>query len=190
MLYKLANLVLQISYLHKTSYYYSIEAFLLRFKLFKSTKKINESFITNKIPSTSNFSNLVTAPLIAMTAFTALRVLYVFLRHQNHAVYETETDDPNSAGNSFYNSIPNFPAKLSVGLGCLVPPVSRYSKTNSSSENPVICSICRRQCTDPCVSTGGYLFCYLCLIDHLNQFQKCPVTGLYCSVADIVKIIV
>jgi hypothetical protein len=51
-----------------------------------------------------------------------------------------------------------------------------------------LCALCRRKRVDPCATTGGYVFCYLCILAHVRQYARCPITALPCSELDIVKL--
>jgi hypothetical protein len=51
-----------------------------------------------------------------------------------------------------------------------------------------LCALCRRKRVDPCATTGGYVFCYLCILAHVRRYARCPITALPCSELDIVKL--
>jgi len=80
-------------------------------------------------------------------------------------------------GDDAHSSIPPYPGVLPPCPGGIIPP------TDSR-----ICPICRSSIRNACVSTGGYIFCYACLRKHLHQSAACPVTGLYCSENDIIRL--
>merc|ERR1712061_95057 len=41
-----------------------------------------------------------------------------------------------------------------------------------------ICALCHRTRRNPAMSCSGYVFCYPCLVRHVQRFGHCPVTGL------------
>jgi len=75
------------------------------------------------------------------------------------------------------SSIPTFPGVLPPATGCVIP-----------SRDRKLCPLCRSMIFNPCVSTGGYLFCYRCLIEYLKATPKCPVTNLRCNENDIIRL--
>ncbi|XP_077290086.1 peroxisome assembly protein 12-like [Arctopsyche grandis] len=53
------------------------------------------------------------------------------------------------------------------------------------------CPICLQNWKTPTVlSVSGYVFCYKCLIRHLNDESKCPVTKYDANVNDIIRVYV
>jgi hypothetical protein len=73
-------------------------------------------------------------------------------------------------------------------------------------DDPNICGLCMSTHRNPCVSTGGYVFCYNCLINHIHEnpiisdkndissdksrdgeeASYCPITGIPCRESDII----
>eukprot|EP00928_Gymnodinium_smaydae_P040701 TRINITY_DN27579_c0_g1_i1.p1 TRINITY_DN27579_c0_g1~~TRINITY_DN27579_c0_g1_i1.p1 ORF type:complete len:367 (+),score=39.82 TRINITY_DN27579_c0_g1_i1:86-1186(+) len=45
-------------------------------------------------------------------------------------------------------------------------------------EDRSACPLCHRTRRNPAASSGGYVFCYPCLVQHVKQFRHCPVSGL------------
>eukprot|EP00930_Biecheleria_cincta_P027207 TRINITY_DN19101_c0_g1_i1.p1 TRINITY_DN19101_c0_g1~~TRINITY_DN19101_c0_g1_i1.p1 ORF type:complete len:367 (+),score=55.43 TRINITY_DN19101_c0_g1_i1:367-1467(+) len=45
-------------------------------------------------------------------------------------------------------------------------------------EDSTICALCHRVRRNPAMSCSGYVFCYPCLLAHVQQHSACPVTGL------------
>jgi len=43
--------------------------------------------------------------------------------------------------------------------------------------DPSICPLCHLSRRNPAMSCSGYVFCYPCLVRHLQQHPFCPVTG-------------
>lgn len=50
------------------------------------------------------------------------------------------------------------PKRPPVGEGCISPPVE-----------PGLCPLCDSPLVNPCASSGGYVFCYLCLVQHIRE---------------------
>ncbi|VDK50076.1 unnamed protein product [Cylicostephanus goldi] len=51
------------------------------------------------------------------------------------------------------------------------------------------CPLCMRKRTnDTALSVSGYVFCYSCIYDHVNQFKTCPVTGLPATVNELIRL--
>ena len=69
------------------------------------------------------------------------------------------------------------PEAPTVGRGCVIPP--RDGKC---------CPLCRQPRRMPCVTTGGYVFCYPCLLPALREHPVCPVSALPCTEHDIVRL--
>ena len=87
--------------------------------------------------------------------------------------------------NNEYNMPPPPPAPLSLsGPGrSSVPPAGKGK-----------CPLCLDNQQTPCVSTGGCVYCYRCLVNRLREDEEnntdpvCPVTGLPCRERDIILI--
>ncbi|XP_056648083.1 peroxisome assembly protein 12 isoform X2 [Diorhabda sublineata] len=51
------------------------------------------------------------------------------------------------------------------------------------------CPLCLKSWTIPTVlQVSGYIFCFRCILRHLNEHQKCPVTSLPAKPLDIVRL--
>ena len=50
-----------------------------------------------------------------------------------------------------------------------------------------LCPICRKLIRLPSVSTGGYVFCYHCLLAALRQKTVCPISGIQCEENDVIR---
>ena len=48
------------------------------------------------------------------------------------------------------------------------------------------CPLCKLERKKPCSSSGGYVFCYDCLREALSRHPFCPVTGIPCSLNNII----
>lgn len=68
------------------------------------------------------------------------------------------------------------PQPLKTARGCLIPP------TNKS------CAICREKQVNPCASSSGYVFCYLCLVRFVKDSPTCPISGISCTESDILRL--
>jgi peroxin-12 len=73
--------------------------------------------------------------------------------------------------------LPPAPEPAPVGRGCVVPPLDAS-----------LCALCNRKRTNPCVSTSGYVLCYMCLLPYVREHHKCPVTGVACGELDIIRL--
>jgi hypothetical protein len=51
-----------------------------------------------------------------------------------------------------------YPGRPKLGKGCIAPP-----------EDPSLCPLCRNVRVNATISTGGYLFCYTCIIEHIRS---------------------
>lgn len=60
--------------------------------------------------------------------------------------------------------------------------------SNHLSSKSNTCRLCKQKILSPCLSTGGYIFCYSCLIKYVQQYNSCPVTNMYCNVSSIIKL--
>jgi hypothetical protein len=54
--------------------------------------------------------------------------------------------------------------------------------------DPLLCPLCAQTRKDPSASRGGYVFCYSCLCTSLARHPFCPVTGIGCTVEDVIKL--
>ena len=71
---------------------------------------------------------------------------------------------------------PPLPSKTKKG--CIIPPKKDFS----------LCPICRQIRVHPCVSTGGYVFCYPCLLNYVRKQPYCPVTAIPCGESEILRL--
>lgn len=44
-----------------------------------------------------------------------------------------------------------------------------------------ICAVCMQPRRNPAAASSGYVFCYPCLMHHVREHGRCPVTGMRCS---------
>eukprot|EP00927_Polykrikos_kofoidii_P077756 TRINITY_DN74671_c0_g1_i1.p1 TRINITY_DN74671_c0_g1~~TRINITY_DN74671_c0_g1_i1.p1 ORF type:complete len:380 (+),score=44.61 TRINITY_DN74671_c0_g1_i1:84-1223(+) len=56
-------------------------------------------------------------------------------------------------------------------------------------EDRTVCALCHRIRRNPAMSSGGYVFCYPCLVPHVEKYQRCPVTGLSMTPALVRRVI-
>jgi len=66
-------------------------------------------------------------------------------------------------------------------------PVARGSVFPPNRHN--ICPLCRRERVNPAASTGGYVFCYTCLMNAVQEKPACPITGMPCRSRDVIRIL-
>lgn len=92
--------------------------------------------------------------------------------------------DVDTAGVSYFPVIgstttkfPPAPPVMTAGRGFLLPPADKK-----------LCPLCRRERSQPAVSTGGYIFCFSCLIAALRTQSRCPVTGVPCRDIDVIRL--
>lgn len=159
------DIYMLVSYLHYHLPYHNTDAYILRYRLIKRQEDADTSRITNRLTT------------ILYLSVILLRMMTFYTQSVNNAEENSQATDPHE--NSLEttpgtNSIP-YPKKLPVGAGCLIPCENR-------------CAICREPWIDPCASTGGYIFCYSCLVDYVQMYRRCPVTGSYCGINDIIRV--
>ena len=57
------------------------------------------------------------------------------------------------------------------------------------SQHSRFCQICFREISNPaCLSTSGYVFCYVCITGHIRDKRACPVTKIESSEDQIIRI--
>lgn len=74
-----------------------------------------------------------------------------------------------------------------------IPPPPELPKKAKTSEIQSLrekgsCPLCGKKRVNPCVSVSGYLFCYPCLYDYVQEHKRCPVTHQPNSISQIRKI--
>ncbi|KAJ1421929.1 Pex12 amino terminal region-domain-containing protein [Ochromonadaceae sp. CCMP2298] len=72
-------------------------------------------------------------------------------------------------------ALPPPPTPVKVGRGCVVP-------------DPSLCALCRQPRANPTASTGGYVFCFMCLLPFVREHGRCPVTRVPCNERDIIRL--
>ena len=132
---------------------------------------------TAPLTSTTNQPGVSSRPPSAAThnrdwLMTAVVLMFISLRIAQVLVTSENTVQP---------TVPTFPpppSEPTVGRGCIVPP----------KDDPTICPLCRQIRQAPAASTGGYVYCFTCLINALEAREVCPVTGIPCRVTDVIRI--
>lgn len=78
---------------------------------------------------------------------------------------------------------------LSSERGIEIPPPKQPAVVRGGV-TPVdgLCPICRGVWRYPSVSTGGFVFCYSCLVDAVGNGGRCPVSGLPCGMENIIRL--
>ncbi|CAG9854788.1 unnamed protein product [Phyllotreta striolata] len=67
-----------------------------------------------------------------------------------------------------------------------VPPPDLDSKSKKYRGK---CPLCLKQWINPTVlQISGYIFCWKCILKHLHEHQKCPITNLPAKPLDIVRL--
>jgi hypothetical protein len=153
-----------VSYLHSHLPYHNTDAYLLGYRLIKRQEDSDSS------RTTSRFTTVV---YLSIVLLRMMSYLTQSLTNTDEAPQEDAAHTSHDASQES-NAIP-YPKKLPVGAGCLIPCENR-------------CAICREPWIDPCASTGGYIFCYSCLVDYTQRYNRCPVSGSYCSSSDIIRV--
>lgn len=54
--------------------------------------------------------------------------------------------------------------------------------------NTRLCPICNKERTNPCATSSGYVFCYMCIFPIVRDTQQCPVTKLPCAEHDLIRL--
>lgn len=67
-----------------------------------------------------------------------------------------------------------------------VPPFPREKSLTVTEGAGAYCGLCRKNPVKPCISSGDYIFCYKCLLDHVQITSKCPVSNFPCSEKDVI----
>ncbi|QDZ20401.1 peroxisome biogenesis protein [Chloropicon primus] len=71
------------------------------------------------------------------------------------------------------------------------PPAPEPDRENGLKlpNSPKLCPICRRMKQDPTVLTvTGYVFCYNCIMLHVKEHRKCPITCVEATEAHVRKL--
>ena len=68
------------------------------------------------------------------------------------------------------------------------PPLLPASRANPAMSDHNLCPLCQRQRRNPCASTGGFVFCYLCILNAVRSNPRCPVSGLPCGEKDLIRV--
>lgn len=55
--------------------------------------------------------------------------------------------------------------------------------------DPRLCPICTSSRINPAASSSGFVFCYRCIADKVDEKPSCPVTGLPCAPSQIRRIV-
>ncbi|CAB9500623.1 Peroxisome assembly protein 12 [Seminavis robusta] len=51
-----------------------------------------------------------------------------------------------------------------------------------------LCPLCQQPRVHPTASSSGFVFCYKCLLQHVQQTGQCPVTGRTCQEAQLLRL--
>lgn len=69
------------------------------------------------------------------------------------------------------------------------PPAPLAAKNPDLVSLPAsVCPLCRQTRINPTASTGGYVFCLLCITAHVRETPKCPITGRDCPESSLVRL--
>jgi hypothetical protein len=130
--------------------------------------------------------------LTLVTVLVALKVVHWVTQQQEegtmnnaHAIGIPPLGGTGPSSGGVIDDILPPPPPPGVGRGCVVPSSDPHLK-----EGCPLCGAIPR--VTECASTGGYLFCYTCLIESLRRDEangntpSCPVTGIPCLEQDII----
>lgn len=156
-----------------TSYHHPIFA-LLRMKLVKkkhlSTMREPSPAAPPTSPDTTTSSNGAWA-LKAIAAILLISRMTAWYTQQDLSEHninrKIEGDRP----------IPPPPKQAKVIRGGIIPPSDK-----------TLCPICSGPRVDPCATTSGMVYCYLCILEVLREKGQCPVTGIPCKEEDLLRI--
>mmetsp|Transcript_28219 Transcript_28219/g.68682 ORF Transcript_28219/g.68682 Transcript_28219/m.68682 type:complete len:442 (-) Transcript_28219:1629-2954(-) len=69
------------------------------------------------------------------------------------------------------------------------PPAPLAAKNPDLVSLPAtVCPLCRQTRINPTASTGGYVFCLLCITSHVRETPKCPITGRDCPESALIRL--
>lgn len=71
------------------------------------------------------------------------------------------------------------------------PPPPRLNKAPEGLDLPsdkALCPLCLNVRTNPAIAASGYAFCYPCIFNYVQKYERCPVTFLPTSTAQIRKV--
>ncbi|OQS06089.1 hypothetical protein THRCLA_01850 [Thraustotheca clavata] len=85
------------------------------------------------------------------------------------------------------------PRPISHGNGNCPPPPPPLPPQLNNSAIPITsdaqrCALCNRIRTNPASCASGYVFCYPCIYQYVNDHHECPVTRLPCDVTSVARI--
>ena len=63
------------------------------------------------------------------------------------------------------------------------PPIAPDICTKDLGENQ--CPLCRKSIRNPTASISGFVFCYPCILRHVQDNEECPVTKLECRTSSL-----
>jgi peroxin-12 len=68
------------------------------------------------------------------------------------------------------------------------PPAPVEPTMMELQEQPKQCPLCNQRRTNTATTPAGYCCCYPCLFKYISVHQACPVSGMPCTVEQIIKI--
>jgi len=68
------------------------------------------------------------------------------------------------------------------------PPPLKVAEGLHLPEDKTLCPLCLSPRTNPAMASSGYVFCYPCIFNYVQRHEKCPVTFLPTTQAQIRKI--
>jgi len=152
---------------------------------------LNQVFVRSSGPQPSPVDRAANTPpppepalRAGRAALVAVVVLYKALEWW-HRTGRDQADDARAVGRVATSEgdrlviIPPSPVQLPVGADTDAVPLPM---------DPAVCPLCLGPRVNPAATPGGVTFCYLCLVQALAEAERCPVTHLPCTPADVRRI--
>ena len=70
----------------------------------------------------------------------------------------------------------------------LISPTPSSGIKNNKLIPDHLCPSCRQPRMHPTASSSGFVFCYKCLLQHVRDTGKCPMTGRHCREAQMLRL--
>lgn len=159
--HKMSVGIQQLAYLFSlSSSFYPVHQYL-------GIQQIRKKFVSysGASDSSSNTNHAVTALFVTALCFKVAEMLNRL---------DTDVPPSESGQDEDLSMYPSPPAVLPHF--CTLP------------SDPLLCPLCKQTKKEPSSSRGGYIFCYSCLSTSLSRHPYCPITGIGCTVQDIIKL--
>lgn len=167
-----ANVLMNLLYVYKFTDYFSLSLLVQRLAL----KRTNSVFDIQSILFSSSDNNSTNNTNLnrLMNTIKSLFIASIFAFRFIQYYYQAESSLPSDNSSS------------------VIPPPDPLlpaEGTEAYSTSPGTCPICLQNRVNSTVClTSGYVYCYLCIVPHVEQSRKCPVTLAPTSIQDLVRI--